>query len=78
MVQLMEKAIDEIRKLSEEDQEAFAAWILEELASKRRWDEAFAKSQDILAQLADDALAEHGAGKTLPLDPGYDKILARL
>jgi len=66
MVQLMEKALDEIRKLSEDEQEAFAAWILEELASERQWDEAFAKSQDILAQLADDALAEPRSDKTSP------------
>ena len=69
MVQLMEKALAEINKLPAEEQETFAAWILEELASERRWDDAFANSQDMLAQLADEALAEHRAGKTLPLDP---------
>lgn len=69
MVQLMEKALDEIRKLSDEEQEAFAAWILEELASEHLWDVTFANSQDVLASLADDALAEHRSGKTLPLDP---------
>jgi hypothetical protein len=69
MVQLMEKAFAEINKLPAEEQEIFAAWILEELASERKWDEAFAASQDLLAQIADEALAEHRAGKTLPLDP---------
>ena len=46
-----------------------AAVILEELASERRWDQAFADSADLLAQLADQALAEHRAGKTQVLDP---------
>ena len=68
MVQLMEKALAEINKLPAEEQESLAAWILEELDSERRWDEAFANSQDLLAQMADEALAEHRAGKTLPLD----------
>jgi len=39
----------------------------EEIASERRWSESFAKSQDVLAQLADEALAEHTAGRTQPL-----------
>ncbi len=72
MVQLMEKALAEINKLPAEEQETFAAWILDELASERRWDAAFADSGDLLDQLADEALAEHRAGKTLLLDP--DKL----
>ncbi|MGH9649524.1 MAG: hypothetical protein ACRD3I_03530 [Terriglobales bacterium] len=38
-----------------------------ELASDRLWDEAFAKSQEKLAALADQALLEHDRGKTKPL-----------
>ena len=45
---------------------------LEELASEKRWDMAFANSQDLLSRLADEALAEHRAGKTKLLDP--DKL----
>ena len=67
MVQLMEKALAEINKLPAEDQETFAAWILDELASERRWESAFAESGDLLDALAEEALAEHRAGKTLPL-----------
>jgi hypothetical protein len=69
MSQLMEQVIGEIRKLSDEEQEALAAWLLDELASEARWARAFAASEDVLSQLADEALAEQRAGKTLPLDP---------
>jgi hypothetical protein len=69
MSALMVKAIEEMNKLPEPEQEAMAAWILEELASERKWAELFANSQDLLSQMADEALAEHRAGKTLPLDP---------
>jgi hypothetical protein len=69
LTDLMERAWAEINKLPEQEQEAVAAWILEELASERRWTEAFAASQDVLAELADEALAEHRAGQTQPLDP---------
>lgn len=64
MTHLMEKALKEIRKLPQNEQDAFAAWILAELESEQRWTEAFATSQDLLAQLADEALEEHRAGKT--------------
>lgn len=69
MPQLMKEALAEIEKLPEQEQENFAAWILAELASEQRWVAAFAKSEDVLAQLADEALAEHRAGLTEPLKP---------
>lgn len=65
----LEKAFAEAAKLPEDEQNAFAEWILREIASERRWDEAFASSADALAELADEALAEHRAGRTDPLDP---------
>jgi len=43
-----------------------AAIVLEELASEKRWAASFAKSQDLLAKLAGDALAEHASGRTKP------------
>ena len=69
MTKLLEEAFAEASKLPEQEQDALAAAILEELASERRWDQAFANSADLLAQLADQALAEHRAGKTHVLDP---------
>src|SRR5436305_871456 len=64
MTKLLEEAFAEAAKLSAQEQDALAAVILDELASERRWDQAFADSADLLAQLADQALAEHRAGKT--------------
>ena len=69
MTKLLEEAFAEASKLPEQEQDALAAVILDELASERRWDQAFAESADLLAQLADQALAEHQAGKTQVLDP---------
>ncbi|MDZ4764369.1 MAG: hypothetical protein SGI73_07420 [Chloroflexota bacterium] len=68
MTQLMERALAAITKLPETEQDAFAAWILDELASEQRWADLFARSQAVLAQMADEALAEHHAGKTQPFD----------
>jgi hypothetical protein len=72
MGKLLEMAIAETAKLPEQEQEAVGAWILAELESERRWDELFAKSQDVLAKLAEEARQEYRAGLTEPLDP--DKL----
>jgi len=69
MTALLERALREVARLPEEEQERIAAWILEELASERRWDESFARSSDALEQLADEALTEYRSGKTEELDP---------
>ena len=69
MTKLLERAFSEAGKLSEEEQDRLAEWLLTELASERRWDELFASSQDALSALADEALAEHRAGRTKPLVP---------
>lgn len=52
MSEMLEEALAEVRKLPESQQDAIAALILDELADERRWDEAFARSQDQLARLA--------------------------
>jgi hypothetical protein len=67
MTKLMEKALQEVAKLPAAEQDAMAAIVLEELASEEKWAAAFAGSQDQLAKLAREALAEYNAGKTKPL-----------
>lgn len=69
MTELLEKAFAEAAKLSQEEQNSLAAWILEELASEQRWEQTFANSADALSQLADEALAEHRKGRTKELNP---------
>ena len=65
----LELAFSEIEKLPPAEQKEFVAWILEELHSDERWSKLFAKSSDLLSQLADEALAEHKEKKTKKLDP---------
>ena len=67
MTQLLEKALSQVAKLTPSEQDALAAVLLEELASEQKWVDLFAKSQGTLERLADEALAEHRAGKTQPL-----------
>lgn len=67
MTQLLEKALSEVAKLPASEQDAVAALVIEELASERRWSSSFANSQDLLAKLAEEALAEYASGQTKPL-----------
>ncbi|MBI2918414.1 MAG: hypothetical protein HYY01_10525 [Chloroflexi bacterium] len=69
MTKLLGKAVAELSKLPEKEQDAVAAWLLEELTSERRWDRLFSASHDKLAALADEALDEHHGGGTEELDP---------
>jgi hypothetical protein len=72
MTKLLQKAFDEASKLPDAEQDTLGRILLDELASERRWDDLFARSHDLLAELADKALAEHRAGRTEKLDP--DKL----
>ena len=69
MTKLLQEAFDQASKLSEAEQDALGRILLEELASERRWEDLFAGSQHLLEELADQALAEHNAGRTEKLDP---------
>ena len=53
MTQLLEKALAQVSRLPDHDQDAIASLILDELADDRQWDEAFARSQEQLGRLAD-------------------------
>ena len=68
MAKLLEKAFSAVSKLFESEQDSFARWLLAELESERKWDDLFDGSQDLLSQLADEAIAEHRQGKTKRLD----------
>ena len=68
MTQSLEKAILEIKKLPDEEQDAIAAVIMAELKSERQWDNAFENSRTELGQLAEEALKEYSDNKTESLD----------
>jgi hypothetical protein len=69
MGKLLQQAVAEASRLPEAEQEAVGAWLLAELESERRWDDLFARSGDLLSELAAEAIREDEAGLTMPLDP---------
>lgn len=68
MTKLLEEAFSAISRLSEEEQDALASLIMEELISEKRWIEAFTRSHDQLSQLADEAIDDFKKGLTKPWD----------
>ncbi len=69
MTNKLKKAFDAASKLPPADQDALAAAILEEVAVDGLWEAAFTQQPAALERLADEALEEHRAGRTRPLEP---------
>lgn len=73
MTRLLKELISRVERLPEDEQEALAAFMLEELADEERWAESFARSSGVLSKLAADTRAEIRAGRTTPLDELLDE-----
>ena len=69
MTKALKKAFEAASRLPQREQDELTAAILEELAADERWEAALAQSRGALERLADEALAEHRAGRTKALDP---------
>ena len=68
MTRVLEAALAEVAKLPPDEQDVLASILLDEIGSEQKWAKTLAASQDLLRSLADEARAEHTAGKTRPLD----------
>lgn len=64
MTSMLEKAFNVASKLPDSEQNALARWLLDEIESDKKWGSLFAESEDMLGQLALDALSEEEEGIT--------------
>jgi hypothetical protein len=69
MTKALKDAFKEAEKLPEREQDQLAAAIHAEIEAERAWEAQLAASGTALGALADEALAEHRSGRTIPLDP---------
>lgn len=69
MEQILEKAFKKASSLPEDERDAFAAFILEELKQEKKWDELYQKSTESIKALANEALSEYRKGQTDKLNP---------
>jgi len=70
MTALMHQVVQQLESLPDSQQDIVASMLLEELDGESTWDESLARSQDRLAALAQQALADHSKGLTVP--GGFD------
>jgi hypothetical protein len=70
MTKALERAFREASKLPESEQDALAEAIRNEVLGEDEWERSFSGSSDALENLADEAIAEHRAGRTQPLKSG--------
>ena len=65
---MLEKALEQVVALPEDDQDAIASQILLTLAEDDEWKKRFAGKRDVIRSMAREALDEDERGQTIPLD----------
>ena len=68
MSTLLEKALEKVGALPEDEQDAIASQILAALADEEAWKKRFVEKREIIRRMAREALEEDARGETLPLD----------
>ena len=67
MSALLEKALEKVAALPQEEQDAIASQILASIEDEDEWKKRFAEKLDVIPRMAHEALAEDARGETLPL-----------
>ncbi len=68
MTPLLQQAFTTLAALPADEQDAVAVWLMDKLAAEDAFDRAITATGSRLADLATQALVEHRAGETVPLD----------
>ncbi len=68
MTKRMQELLDEVSRLSDEEQESWAESKLQELRSERRWDDLFERSGTMLDAMIAEAEGERRQGLVKPLN----------
>ena len=67
MSTLLEKVLEQVIALPQDEQDAIASQILASLADEEAWKKQFATKRTIVRTMADEALKEDAHGDTGPL-----------
>jgi hypothetical protein len=68
MTELLEKVIERVENLPDDEQDAIASQVLDSLAGDAAWKQRFVEKREILRRMAAEALEEDARGETRPLD----------
>jgi recombinational DNA repair protein RecT len=72
MTTLLQEAFHKASELSIDLQDEIARQLIEEIEWELRWDTTLEASQNVLEQLAKEAMQEYKAGETVEL--GFDEL----
>lgn len=67
MSTLLEKALEKLGTLPQDEQDAIASQILASLADEAAWKKRFIEKRNVIRRMAREALDEDDRGETLPL-----------
>jgi hypothetical protein len=67
MSTLLEKALEKVVVLPQDEQDAIASQILASIADEEAWKKRFVEKRDVIRRMASEALAEDERGETVPL-----------
>jgi hypothetical protein len=67
MSTLLEKALERVIALPQDEQDAIASQILASLADEDAWRKRFAEKREVIRRMAREALEEDEKGETIPL-----------
>ena len=68
MTKLLDSAFKEVSMLNHTEQNIFARFILDEISLEKKWDKSFSNTEDLLSDMADEALKDFNTNKTEILD----------
>jgi hypothetical protein len=68
MSALLEKALEQVTALPQDEQDAIAYEILASLADEQAWKKRFTEKRDVIRRTAEEALEGYEQGETLLLD----------
>jgi hypothetical protein len=68
MSTLLEKALERVVALPQDEQDAIATQILASLADEDAWKKRYAEKREPIRRMAREALGEDERGETFPLD----------
>ena len=74
----LDQALQELKALPADTQDAIAQELLDVIRSKRKWDTLFAdpSCDGVLNRLAAEARADMAAGKTSATDPADEEVIS--
>ena len=68
MSALLEKALEQVAALPEDEQDAIASQILDAIADEEGWKKRLEEKRATIRRMAQEALSEDDLGETLPLE----------